>query len=182
MAVLRSLCFFLAVACTLGPAYGATLERLSLDDMIQKSTSIVRCRVESSRAVKRNRLIYTYTRVRVLEQWKGTEASSIEVASPGGALAGQRQEFSGVPTLAPGKEYVLFLWKGKSGTTYVIGLSQGVFRLKVNENGETVAVRSASQEVMLDPASGQAVGDRTLSFPLSQLRGRVQSSLAGAKQ
>ena len=47
------------------PAAGATLEKLSLDEMARKSTAIVRARIEGSRAVQRGALIYTLTRVSV---------------------------------------------------------------------------------------------------------------------
>lgn len=182
MAVLRSLILVFAVVCTQLPLFGATLEKLSMDEMIQKSTSIVRCRVADSHAMKRGPVIYTLTRVQVLERWKGPEASSIEVAIPGGLFHGLRQEFSGVPALKPGGEYVLFLWTGSSGVTYVIGLSQGVFHLTVNENGEEMVERAVSGAVVLDPKTHRPVAERAVSLRLSDLRGRVRKTLARARQ
>ena len=48
----------------------ATLEQLTLDDMTQKSTAIVRARVTGSHAGTRGTNIYTYFQLQVLETWK----------------------------------------------------------------------------------------------------------------
>jgi len=167
-------------AALAAPLAGATLEKLSLEEMVRKSTSIVRVRAEGSRTVQRGLLIYTLTRVTVIERWKGPERSSMEVAVPGGALGGLRQEFSGAPTLKPGAEYVLFLWTGKSGITHVIGLSQGVFELIRDANGKLVVHRPAASATMLDPGTGRPVQDQSLTLALSELRRRVDQAMGAA--
>lgn len=177
-AVITVVTLLLAIA----PGFGATLEKLSLEDMIEKSTMIVRAKVAGERAVQRGRVIYTLTNVSVLEHLKGPRIDSVEVATPGGAVGGLRQEFSGVPELLDGKEYVLFLWEGNNGLTHVIGLSQGVFTLDVDEEGRVVVHRAASDAVMLDPKTGQPMQDGALTLALRELRERVQVTLGGARQ
>lgn len=166
-------------AALAAPLAGATLEKLSLDEMVRKSTAIVRVRAEGSRTVQRGPLIYTLTRVAVIERWKGPEGSTLEVATPGGAFGGVRQEFSGAPALERGAEYVLFLWTGNSGVTHVIGLSQGVFELRRDAGGKLVVHRPASAATMLDPGTGQPVQDHALTLALSELRSRVERIMAG---
>jgi len=161
---------------------GATLERLTLDEMIQKSTEIVRGRLLGSRAAHRGSVIYTYSKIQVLERWKGQPASQVEVAVPGGTLGGFRQTFSGVPELVAGKEYVLFLWTGRNGVTQVIGLSQGVLDVKQNAAGELFVGRTASTETMLDGKTGQVVRDEAVRMGLQELRQRVERGLATARQ
>jgi hypothetical protein len=164
------------IACVLLAALAAqaaTLEYLSIDDMVAKSTAIVRGRVLSASASPRGPLIYTHFRVQVLERWKGPEAAEIEVAVPGGSVQGRKQTFSGAPQLAEGVEYVLFLWTGRNGLTQVIGLSQGVFHLAKDASGEVVATRSGSTEPMLDPKTGQLIGDRAVRIRLRDLRART---------
>ena len=56
--------------------YGATLERLSLEEMTARSTAIVRARAVSSSASFVGSTIYTQTRFQVLERWKGTASSA----------------------------------------------------------------------------------------------------------
>ena len=161
---------------------GATLEKLSLDDIIEKSTSIVRGKVVGARTVTRGPLIYTLSDVEILEQWKGAERSAVEVATPGGSRSGLKQHFSGAPTLSGDREYVLFLWTSKSGINHVIGLSQGVFTVSADENGNVVVHRAASGEVMLDPKTGQPVADQALTLGLGELRDRVDRTLGGVRR
>jgi hypothetical protein len=157
-------------------AAGATLERLTLEDMIQKSTAIVRGRVTGSYGALRGSVIYTHYTVQVTERWKGSQASVLDVVVPGGIAQGLRQTFSGAPKLSAGGEYVFFLWTGSSGLTNIIGLSQGVFDLK-QAGKDFVASRPASAEAMLD-ASGRFVRDEAVQFRLTALRNRITTTLA----
>ncbi|MGH9665509.1 MAG: hypothetical protein ACRD9L_13880, partial [Bryobacteraceae bacterium] len=72
-------------------ASGATLERLSLDDMIVKSTAIVHARVTGSYAAASGRMIYTHYTIQVSESLKGKAAGAMDVAVPGGAAKGFQQ-------------------------------------------------------------------------------------------
>src|ERR1700682_3019193 len=115
------------LASTLGLGHATTLQQLSLDDMTQKSTVIVRGVVQLTHGAMHNGNIYTHYTVQVAEQWKGAPALQFDFVLPGGTANGLQQSIAGTPALANGQEYVLFLWKSRSGLTQVIGLSQGVF-------------------------------------------------------
>jgi hypothetical protein len=171
---------FIAAIGAVAPASATTLQQLTLDDMIQKSTSIVRARVIGSRSAYHGAGIYTYFQIQVLETWKSSGPAAIEVAIPGGVANGIRQSVAGSPALKPGEDYVLFLWAGPSGLTQVIGLSQGVFKLSEGGSGEVVAQRPAASELMLD-ASGLAVEDRPVRMQLPDLRTRVLQAQKAAK-
>jgi hypothetical protein len=151
----------------------ATLEYLSTDDMIGRSTAIVRARVLGTSAAQHGPLIYTHFDVQVTERFKGPEAPRMDVVVPGGAVRGLRQTFSGAPGLVEGGEYLLFLWTGPSGLTHVIGLSQGVFTLTRESGGEVTASRRAGSEAMLDARTGRTVADRPVRLRLTELRSRV---------
>jgi hypothetical protein len=151
---------------------GTTLEQLSLDDMIQKSTSVVRARVGGSYTAMVGRDIYTYYRLQVSETWKGQSATDLEVAVPGGALRGQRQSIAGAPALVAGDEYVLFLWTSRSGLTQVIGLSQGSFTVKTDASNTPLMLRPAVAESMLDQ-NGHVVANHPWSLRLADVRARV---------
>jgi len=166
-----------SVALLAACLHAVTLERLSLDEMIDKSTAIVRGRVISSEAKLHGLIIYTHFQVQVLERWKGPESSQVDVAVPGGSAGGLQQTFSGTPALAPGDEYVFFLWTGDSRITHVIGLSQGVFSLRTGADGSVTAIRSASLETMLDSKTGRIVSDETVRMRLTDLRSRVTGRL-----
>jgi hypothetical protein len=160
------------------PLQCATLERLSLDDIIARSTSIVRGTVSTSWAAFSGPVIYTHYTVQVAETLKGLAGKSVEVVVPGGVVNNLRQSFSGAPALANGGSYVLFLYTGKSGLTQVIGLTQGLFALSADSPSDPTATRLASRELMLDPATAKPVKDQTLVMKLSQLRSRVSGARA----
>jgi hypothetical protein len=157
--------------------HAATLEHLSLDDMATKSTAIVRGRVQSCAGEFRGSVIYTHCKVVVSEQWKGTSLPVVDVAVPGGISRGMVQSFAGTPNLGIGQEYVLFLWTGKSGMTQVIGLSQGVFDLKSDTKGQSVAQRGATSERMLD-STGREIQDSAVQMRVRELKQRVAKALA----
>ena len=176
--------FVLAGALVAGPGQAATLERLSMDEMIQKSTEIVRGRVMTLGVSTRGSILYTLARVEVMERWKGSQNGVIEVWIPGGRSGNLRQTFSGAPALAVGSEYVLFLWAGASGNRQVIGFSQGAFDVKLDAKGNPQMQRSATSETMLDDR-GREVGDVPVRMSLADLRKLLKSSLgnqAGAQE
>ncbi len=177
--VRRLLPVALTLAGGLVPLCGATLERLSLDDLIAKSTAIVRGKVTGSYAAFRGPIIYTHYTVQISEQLKGTNGSSLDVVVPGGTANGLRQVYSGTPQLDSSGDYVLFLWTGPSGLTQIMGLTQGLFRLTPGASSNLVATRAASTELMLEPGTGHAVKDETLVMSLNDLRARIASRLAG---
>ncbi|HEX3747492.1 MAG TPA: hypothetical protein VHW09_26325 [Bryobacteraceae bacterium] len=158
----------------------ATLERLSLDDLITKSTSIVRGKVLNSYTATDGPVIYTHYRIQTSETLKGSARGVVEFQLPGGTASRLRQSFAGVPTFQPGDEFVFFLWTGRSGTSQVLGLTQGLFSVAPGGAADPLTTRPASHEVMLDHGTGKQVTDRTLTMRLSALRTRIQTTLSGA--
>lgn len=157
----------------------ATLERLSMDDMVQKSTDIVRARVVSSSqsfrgAAGRGGTIYTHYTIQVEERWKGNATAQMDVAAPGGTVQNIRQIFPGTPQLAQGSEYVLFLWTSPSGVTQIIGLSQGLLNVNVDASGKLVLTRGAATEPMVD-RSGNPVTDTPFSTTLTAFRATMRA-------
>jgi hypothetical protein len=175
--------FFPALAATLALCAGApaaTLQQLSLDQMTQASTAIVRARVTSANASFTGSTIYTHYKLQVVESWKGFLPT--EVAVPGGVAGGFRQSFPGMPTLAVGAEYVMFLWTSTSTSiTHLVGLSQGLFNLSARSDGSTLATRPLIGEMMLD-ASGRKVADKAVQMNLASLRAQVRTKLSGGVQ
>ncbi len=174
---------WLASLALLSSAEATTLQRLSLDDMIQQSTAIVRAQVAGVRTAQRGPNIYTYYRLHVLEAAKssrpGAEAqgSDVEVAILGGTLNGMHQMAIGSPELAQGSEYVVFLWTGKSGLTQIIGLSQGLFTASKDAAGQIRLNRGAADEPMLDQ-NGRTVPAEPMNLTWNDLRSRIHRQLA----
>jgi hypothetical protein len=161
------------------PLRCATLERLTLDDMISKSSAIVRGRVTDSWTAFTGSVIYTHYRIQASETYKGTPQNRLEIVVTGGAVNGVQQNFSGSPALNKGDEFVLFLWTSRAGLTQIIGLTQGLFALPPDGASDPIATRAPTRELMLDPATARPVKDAALSMRLSELRSRIANTLAG---
>ncbi|MEP6714721.1 MAG: hypothetical protein ABJC09_04060 [Terriglobia bacterium] len=163
----------LTVACL--PAPAVTLRQLSMDQMTQSATAIVRARVTGSSASFTGSAIYTHYKLQIVETWKGFAPS--EVLLPGGAAKGLKQSVSGVPVLQVGSEYVMFLWTSSStGLTHLVGLTQGLFNVSQQPDGSITVVRGEIGETILD-GSGAAIRDRAVQMNLSDLKSRVSGGL-----
>ena len=164
------------------PAGATTLEQLSLGEMAQKATAIVRAKVTSSIEVLRGTDVYTVYQLETLETVKAPNGiKPADVAVPGGVAGGLRQIVAGAPVLRSGQEYVLFLWTSRSGLTQLMGMSQGLFTVERTAAGDVLATRAAAGEQMLDGA-GRAVRDETLSMPWAELKRKVKQSLTAGRQ
>lgn len=160
-------------------AHAATLQQLSMDQMNQLATSVVRAQVTGSSAAftatAGSPTIYTHYKLAVSEVWKGVAPTEVQL--PGGDVKGVKQSFPGVPELRVGGEYILYLWKSPStGIVHALGLTQGIFEVATGADGSVVASRKQSGEIMLD-ASGHRVSDQAISMKLADLK-----SLAGASK
>jgi hypothetical protein len=170
------------------PLRCATLERLTLDDLISKSNAIVRGKVTDSWTAFTGSVIYTHYRIQASETYKGAGLNRREIVVTGGTVNGIRQNFSGSPTLNQGDEFVFFLWTSKAGLTQIIGLTQGLFALPPVDSStpasgpasDPIVTRAPTRELMLDPATARPVKDAALSMRLSELRSRIANTLAGA--
>jgi hypothetical protein len=153
---------------------GTTLEKLSFDEMVAKSTMIVRGRISPSSVRQHGAIFYSHYTVQVSEQYKGPSARQIDVVLPGGTIGRSQQTFSGVPTFSPDSDVVLFLWTSKSGLTHVIGLSQGILQVSKDPSGQTIFSRQAIQEGIVDARTGRAAVDTGLRFTATEFSTRVR--------
>lgn len=159
------------------PLFGTTLERLTLDEIAARSTTIVRGRISGCAGEMRTSVVYTRCEVSVSETWKGGGLVSTVVYIPGGTAGRVSQTFSGTPVLAPGEEYVLFLWAGASGRNQLIGLTQGVYAVQQDAKTGEIAVRGAASVPMVD-RSGSAVEDiGAKNLSVRELKRRVTAAL-----
>jgi hypothetical protein len=161
---------------------------MSLEELIASSTYIVRGRVEGVAGLESGAggvpaapssggpVLYTEYSVRVSEVLQGETAPGLlRVALPGGRTGGRQQVFSGVPVLLPGKEYVLFLWRGRSGRIQLVGMTQGLLEVRRGA-GVAMAERQPGDGMLLNRKTGLPVHDLGMRVSLPGLRSRVASS------
>ena len=180
-----SVCLAAAWVCLAGawiPAEATTLQQLSLGEMAQKATAIVRAKVMGSIEVLRGTDVFTVYQLETLETVKAPNGiKPVDVAVPGGIAGGLRQVVAGAPVLHAGQEYVLFLWTSRSGLTQLMGMSQGLFTVDRRMAGDAIATRAAAGEQILD-SGGRAVRDETLSMPWAELKSKVMKTLTAGRQ
>lgn len=162
------------------PLLATTLQQLTLPEMAQKSTAILRARVKTSKGVLRGSDVYTVYQLEPVDVWKSpVSGAPREVAVPGGVAGGLRQPVDGAPSLVEGREYVFFLWTSKTGLTQLIGLSQGLFDVRA-DGGVATVWRGVASERMLD-ASGRPVRDQAVSMKLAELKAQVARAVVEAR-
>ena len=158
-------------------ANATTLQQLTVEEMAQKSTAIVRAKLTGSNGIRYGTDVFTVYQFETLETVKRSNGTQpTEVGVPGGIAGGIRQVVAGAPVLRAGQEYILFLWTGRSGLAQVIGMSQGLFGVECTTAGDSIATRGMAGERMLDGA-GHLARDEAFSMPWPELRAKVIHAL-----
>jgi len=160
------------------PLMATTVEKFTLDDLVQKSGRIVvgKCISRESRWNDRNTLILTTARFVVSEPLKGSSDGFVNVVTVGGTLDGITQTVSGMPVFEPEEEVLLFLEPSKNGHWQPLGMSQGKFRILRNrQTGEEEVVHSLSGLELYDPASRSlSQQDKASRAPLKPMVERIR--------
>ncbi len=154
------------------PLPATTLQLLSVDSMIAKSSTIVRARPTPVSSFQRGGLIYTSYRLNVSATLKGNPVTTLQVAVPGGDYQGMHQAVAGSPGLLTDTEYVVFVWTAPSGANYIIGLSQGLFEVHTNASGAVVLTRGPASAKVID-AAGSGVNDHGATLALTELQAKI---------
>ena len=172
---MRSTSIYIAAAAVFCSTLSATtLERLSMNDMTDQSTVVVRATVASGGAEYVNGSVSTHYVLNVSEVWKGSAGSQLDVYVPGGRAGGFRELVPGAPVLNVDTEYVVFLWIGRSGRPQIMGLSQGLFNLTKDAAGTMLLERPGAKEMMIDPATGRPVTDETVRMKAADVKALVR--------
>jgi len=123
----------LVLALAAGGAAGRATVLLpaELGELVRGSQAIVHGRVTLVRAewVAGHRRIDSFVTVDVAEYFKGDLGPVVTFRAPGGQLGRFRSVTVGAPVFREGDEVVLFLGARGPSVPYVLGLSQGVFRV-----------------------------------------------------
>ncbi|PYS56139.1 MAG: hypothetical protein DMG13_01270 [Acidobacteria bacterium] len=128
------------VFALLSPLEATTVRRLSLDDLVSKSRSIVIGHVLESRTfwTDDHKLIMTAYTVQVQENIKGNTPQIIVITTIGGQVGNTVLHVAGMPMFENGESAVLFLEQSGAYTT-VVGLNQGKFPVSNGEVSNTVS-------------------------------------------
>lgn len=150
-----------------------TLARMSFDELTRQATSIARAKCIGSTSIWRNGEIWTETEFELVEQNKGTLSGIFRVSMPGGRVAHLQSRVDGVPGFVAGEEVYLFLWKGQSSENYLLGWTQGTFRIARDpQTGLEKVTQDSASAPLFDIATKKFRhgGVRNLPLPIFQLK------------
>jgi len=131
-----------AAACLLlmaVPTPATTYRRLSTADLVRRSerVSCVACESVEARVDAATGIIFTFVRLRLLEDLKGRSASStVTLRIVGGRVGRRAMVVAGMPVFHRGEEAVLLLGRrNRAGYPVLMQARRGVLRLRKDRRG-----------------------------------------------
>jgi len=148
--------FLIGIALLAIVAKATTLARLQFYQLVQHSSAIARVRCIRVDTRLENGEIWTDTVFQVVQHDKGFLPPEIVVRMPGGKFQHLHSHVDGVPEFRPNKEVYLFLTGHPGRQFYIVGWTQGTFRIRkdLRSGMETVTQDSADVPVF-DPQMNQ---------------------------
>lgn len=167
------------------PAEGATLVAMSLEQLAQVSSAVVRGRVikqESNWNASRTQML-TFTTVAVLETMKGNPPRELVIEQPGGQMGDPHLYVSGTVAFRPLTDYVLFLEPSKAEASHyqVVGMAQGAYRIYQDPRAQVEYVVPPFKGVFSGTVPGESAAGRKVlapAIPLRQFRQQIERSLS----
>lgn len=173
----------IAVALLLGgsAAHATIVLPADLGDLTRGARAIVHGRVVDVRAVRAEdrRHVDTLVTLEAMAYLKGDLGATVTFRVPGGQLGRYRSVTIGAPVFEAGEEVVLFLSARGPSIPYVLGLSQGAFRVIVDPQTSDKLV--VPPPLVAGLTAGPVVrGDAARQpLPLARLRDEVRRLVGG---
>ena len=178
--VIQSFCLaVLATCCSASIAMATTLVRLSLEQMSQASTAIVRGRATRQDTYwnPQHTQVVTDTTIAVESVVKGQPPRTLVVEQPGGTIGNFHEYVAGTVRFRPEASYLLFLEPAGDGPAryLVVGLSQGAYRIYQDEVTHEERVIGPFGGVYSDAGSASALATGTA--PLTAFQRQVSKAM-----
>jgi hypothetical protein len=158
------------IAVLLLPAVcrATTVQRLELDDLVEKSSAIVMGRVSAARTfwTGNGRLILTTYTLDVAETLKGRASRRVELTTIGGTIGTVSLHVSGMPVFQQGETAIVFVETSGAFST-IVGLAQGKFSVTNGEVSNTTAGLSFPD----------GLPGARLKMPVAEFKNRIKSLL-----
>jgi hypothetical protein len=155
----------------------------SMGELAREAGAIVRGRVVATEArfTPDRRAIETLVTMDADATLKGSLGATLQFLVPGGTLGRYRSIFVGAPAFAAGEHVVVFLgWNGPS-YPYVLGLSQGVFRVQADGDHGWRVTPSPITAPLSGPATVVRGDPARRPMPLADFEQRVRALVAEAQ-
>ena len=166
--------FLIGLALIAIVAQATTFTRLHFQDLVHYSYSVARVRCMRSRTMLENGEIWTDTTFRVLWQEKGYLPEEIVVRQPGGKFLHLQSHVEGTPEFRPSEEVYLFLSGHPGRQFFIVGWTQGTFRIRRDPATSLETVTQDSAEIpVFDPASDTFTRAGTRNLPVDIFQQRI---------
>jgi hypothetical protein len=174
---------FVAVLLCFTPSLSATvLLPAEFREIVNGSQIIVYGRVSSVRPqwIDGRRRIESVVTLEAADFYRGTPSRTVTFRVPGGQMGRFKSVTVGAPEFRAGDEVVLFLKAQGPAVPHVFGLSQGVFRVRVD-------TRSGRRLVTLPILTARGTGPEAIvrgdrsrrPLPLPQFAAQVKAAIQG---
>jgi len=166
------------------PARATVVLPAELGDLAREAQAIVHGRVVETHAVWEDgrRRVDTLVTIEVEDYLKGHFGDTVTIRVPGGQIGRYQSLMVGAPVFDAGDEVVLFLNASGPSLPYILGLSQGVFRVldDPTTGGKVVVPPPLVAGVTVQPVRRGDVSRRPL--PLGAFSEQVRQLAAGGSR
>lgn len=145
--LLRASAFAVALLASLCTKAGATtVIPPTLDELVERSATVIRTRVTATRCEWRGegdeRRMVTVVSVEVDETIVGPAVSTMELEFLGGEIGGERWVVAGQPRFAPGHEDILFVSRERGAITPLVRMMYGRYLVARADDGRAIVARA----------------------------------------
>ena len=147
-----------------------------LPELVADARAIVHGRVVATepRVIDGRRSIETVVTVAADEYLKGNLGPRVSLRVPGGQIGFRRSVVIGAPVFEPGDDVVLFLGGAGPALPWIVGLNQGVYRVRAGSRSIGSHRLFERQVVEGETAQARASGAARM-VPLSTFKARVRA-------
>jgi hypothetical protein len=165
------------------PASATTLVRMSLDQLAEASTEIVRAHVVSQQTAwnPQHTRIYTYTTLALDQTYKGDPPSFPVIQQPGGTVGKTRVFVAGTVQFHAQTGYLLFLERSSADPSQflLVGMVQGAYRIyRDDKTQEEKLILPLGSLTRGSPASGPGSALAGPVVPVHQFQRDISASLS----
>lgn len=160
------------------PTRATTLVQMSLEQLSEASTAIVRGRVVNQETLwnESHTEIMTYTTLAIESVLKGQPSSTVVVEQLGGTIGHYAEHVSGTVHFRADVSYVLFLEPaGNTGRYLVVGMSEGAYRIYQDAMTRQERVIRPLGNVFYGTSPGRRLTEGTT--PLSQFQQELTTAM-----
>lgn len=155
-------------------AESTTLTQLSLSRLVNSAQAIVHAKAIANERLWRDGEIWTVTKFRLIESWKGSSPPEINVWMIGGQMGRIMSYVPGAPRFRPGEETVLFLEPMHAGEMSITAWGEGTFRVCFDaRTGESFVTQDTAIAPEYEPATHSFQHSGIRNWPLEVLKMRV---------